>query len=93
MGNYDYRTHDRVELADSYGKAMEFSYRGGGRICIGDTVKCKNADLPRLFKVRAFNSRGNRVILSNAQDGVVSVEPEDIDLVYRRGGGIGLDGR
>lgn len=84
MGNYDYRTHDRVELADSYGTGAGFRYKNGRRMEIGDCVLIESSSSKAVFKIRAFNTRGMRVIVSNASSGAVTVEPKELRLAYAR---------
>lgn len=85
MGNFDFHTHDRVELFDAVNEVKRrtgFRYANGRRIDVGDTVMLKNDRQAGLFKVRAFNTGGMRVVVSSQAGGAKSVEPGELDLIH-----------
>ena len=85
MGNFDFRTHDRVELFDAVNEVKRrtgFRYADGPHINVGDTVMLRNDRQAGLFRVRAFNVGGMRVVVSNPKSGAKSVEPSELDLVH-----------
>lgn len=85
VGNFDFRTHDRVELFDAVNKVKRrdgFRYADGRRINAGDTVMLKNDRQAGLLRVRALNPGGVRVVVSNPTSGALSVEPVELELVY-----------
>ena len=59
-----------------------FCYADGRRIDVGDTVMLKNDRQAGLFRVRALNTGGMRVVVSNRASGARSVEPSELDLVH-----------
>ena len=85
VGNFDFRTHDRVELFDAVNEVKRragFRYADGRRINVGDTVILKNDLQTGLLRVRALNPSGMRVVVSNQTSGALSVEPGELDLVH-----------
>lgn len=85
MGNFDFRTHDRVELFDAVNEVKRrtgFRYTDGRRIEVGDTVMLKSDRQAGLFRVRALNVGGMRVVVSNQARGALSVEPGELNLVH-----------
>lgn len=85
VGNFDFRTHDRVELFDAVNDVKRragFRYTDGRRINVGDTVMLKNDRQTGLLRVRALNPGGMRVVVSNPTSGALSVEPGELELVH-----------
>lgn len=85
VGNFDFRTHDRVELFDAVNEVKRragFRYADGRHINVGDTVMLKNDRQAGLLRVRALNSGGMRVVVSNKTSGALSVEPGELDLIH-----------
>lgn len=85
VGNFDFRTHDRVELFDTVNEVKRragFRYADGRHINVGDTVMLKNDRQAGLLRVRALNPGGMRVVVSNPTNGALSVEPGELDLVH-----------
>ena len=90
MGNFDYKTHDRVELFDAVNEVKRragFRYADGRRINVGDTVMLRNDRQAGLFKVRALNPGGMRVVVSSQAGGAKSVEPSELDLIHGKAQG------
>lgn len=85
VGNFDFRTHDRVKLFDAVNEVKRrdgFRYADGRRINVGDTVMLKNDRQSGLLRVRALNPGGMRVVVSNQTSGALSVEPCELELVH-----------
>lgn len=85
VGNFDFRTHDRVELFDAVNEVKRragFRYANGRRINVGDTVMLKNDCQAGLLMVRALNPGGMRVVVSNQTSGALSVEPGELDFIH-----------
>lgn len=85
VGNFDFRTHDRVELCDAVNEVKRlasFRYADGRHINVGDTVMLKNDRQAGLLRVRALNPGGMRVVVSNPTSGALSVEPGELDLIH-----------
>lgn len=85
VGNFDFRTHDRVELFDAVNEVKRragFRYANGRRINVGDTVMLKNDRKAGLLMVRALNPGGMRVVVSNQTSGALSVEPGELDFIH-----------
>lgn len=90
VGNFDFRTHDRVELFDAVNEVKRragFRYADGRHINVGDTVMLKNDRQAGLLRVRALNVGGMRVVVSNQKSGAKSVEPGELDLIHGRARG------
>ena len=85
VGNFDFRTHDRVELFDAVNEVKRrsgFRYADGRHINVGDTGMIKTDRQAGLFRVRALNPGGMRVVVSNQTSGALSVEPGELDLIH-----------
>lgn len=74
-----------MELFDAVNEVKRrtgFRYTDGRRIEVGDTVMLKSDRQAGLFRVRALNVGGMRVVVSNQARGALSVEPGELNLVH-----------
>ena len=74
-----------MELFDAVNEVKRrtgFRYTDGRRIEVGDTVMLKSDRQAGLFRVRALNPGGMRVVVSNQARGALSVEPGELNLVH-----------
>ncbi len=60
-----------------------FRYGDGSRIQVGDTVLLANERTEGMFKVRALNPNGMRVLISKPND-VRTVEPCELEFIHRK---------